>query len=61
MQMLMDPGGSYEVRDSGRSSENGAWALQADSSDGTGIRAKVRRKEFSNGDVCEAASVDVPF
>jgi hypothetical protein len=61
LQMLIDPGGGYEVRDSGRSSKNGAWALLADSSDATAIKVKALVKKLPNGDTCKAASNDVSF
>ncbi len=61
MQMLVDPGGGYEVRDTGRSSNSGAWALLGADDDATGIRAKVLRAKLGNGDVCQGETVDVPF
>ena len=61
MQMLVDPGGGFVVRDTGRSSKNGAWAVQGDDDDATAIKVKALRTELGNGDVCQAASVFVAF
>jgi hypothetical protein len=61
MQMLVDPGPGFEVRDTGQSTKNGAWALQGDISDATAIRAKALAKVLPNGDVCKGESQFVAF
>jgi hypothetical protein len=61
MQMLVDPGDGFVVRDTGRSSKNGAWAVQGDDDDASAIKVKALRTELANGDVCEADSALVAF
>jgi len=61
MQMLVDPGGGYVVRDTGRSSKSGAWAVWGEDDDATAIRVKVLRKRLGNGDICRAQAEDIAF
>ncbi len=61
MQMLVDPGGGYELRDTGRSSNRGAWALLGADDDATAIKVRAQRTKLRNGDVCQPAAVDVAF